>query len=347
MGARLINHLFVLIAICMFGSCSSEDNDLGNNGRDGQSDDTVEIVATNLEVPWEIDFLPDGAMIFTERTGAVKLLRNGSQETVGTFEVASESEAGLLGLAVDPDFSSTKRIYMYYTYRSAQGMLNRVSVFTLNSTLEDEQILIDSIEGEVFHDGGRIEFGPDGLVYITTGDAGVPERSQDTSSLNGKILRMNPDGTIPQDNPFGNYVYALGIRNSEGVDWYDDTMYAVDHGPQRHDEVNIIERGENYGWPRTCDDYPAYRCYTDFTLAPADIVATDTFLYVSGLRGNQIRRINRNTGEQQALFTGYGRIRPLTIHEGYLYFGTSNRDGRGNPASDDDKIVRVPLSELR
>ncbi len=344
MNTKIFTGLFFLINVCVFESCSSENSVNGNGS--SNPDDTLEVVVENLEVPWEIDFLPDGAMIVTERTGGVKVIRDGEMETVGTFDVAAVGEAGMLGLAVDPQFAQNSRLFLYYTYDTDGQRFNRVSQFTLTDTLTDEQILIDSIEGEVYHDGGRIAFGPDGLVYITTGDAGREMLAQDTSSLNGKILRMNPDGTVPADNPFGNYVYALGIRNSEGIDWYNDTMYCVDHGPERHDEVNIIKRGENYGWPQTCDDFPAYRCYTDFTLAPADIVATDTYLFVGGLAGNQIRKINRSTGEETELFTEYGRIRPLTLHEGYLYFGTSNRDGRGDPASGDDKIYRIPIAQI-
>ena len=317
-----------------------------SSSQGGVPDTEAQVIAQNLEVPWAIDFLPDNRLIFTERTGTVKIVAGDSITEAGKLDVATVSEAGLLGLAVDPQFAQNQFIYLYYTYRSDGSLLNRLSRFSLNDSIHSETVLIDSIPGDNIHDGGGVQFGPDGLLYVTTGDAGQSSLSQDTNSLAGKILRLQKDGTIPADNPFGTYVYALGLRNCQGLAWSNGTLYAIDHGPSRHDEINIIEKGGNYHWPRTCDETPAFRCFTEFTLAPAGIVAVDDFLFVTGLRGSQLRKINLQTGDETPLFTNLGRLRPVTIHEGFLYFGTSNRDGRGTPNRSDDRIFRIPLNKI-
>ncbi len=329
----------------LLGGCMLTQADSEENGGDDVDRTQLETVATNLEIPWSIDFLPDGAVLVAERPGAVKIIEAGAVRTVDRLNVASVGEAGLLGAALDPSFTQNRFVYIYYTYNSQQ-LYNRLSRFTLTDSLENETILIDLIPASSIHDGGRVRFGPDGFLYATTGDAGVSSRSQDTSNLAGKILRLDTDGSVPADNPFGNFVWALGIRNSQGLSWLDQTLYATDHGPSRHDEINIIFEGGNYGWPQTCDSVDALRCYTDFTLAPAGIVAAQGFLFVTGLRGNQIRRINLETGKETALFTDLGRLRPIALHEGYIYFGTSNRDGRGNPRPDDDRIFRIAVGVL-
>jgi glucose/arabinose dehydrogenase len=308
--------------------------------------DKVEVVTANLEVPWAMAFLEDGVIVFTERTGTVKMLSGDSVYEVGRLEVASRGEAGLLGIAADSEYASNNYVYIYYTYWKDRDMINRISRFVLKDTLKDETILLDNSPGAIYHDGGRVAFGPDGKLYAGTGDARKPSRAQDTNSLSGKILRMNKDGSIPRDNPFGNYVYALGLRNPQGLAWRDGMLYATDHGPTRHDEVNKIEKGGNYGWPRTCEEYPALRCYTEFTLAPADIVAWQNYLFVTGLRGNQLRRINLENGEDKPMLKDFGRLRPAAIHGKYLYFATSNRDGRGRPAPNDDRILRIRLDFL-
>lgn len=320
------------------------------NANDGQAAQPeaggLETVAEGLSVPWSIDFLPDGALIITERTGAVKIIENSTIRVAGELDVAATGEAGLLGLALDPDFEANRYCYLYYTRREGGGMLNRVSRFTLRDTLASKMVLIDSIPAASIHDGGRVRFGPDRLLYVTTGDAGVSARAQDVASLAGKILRIDPAGNRAAGNPFANRVYALGIRNCEGIAWHDGVMYAIDHGPRRHDEINIIERGGNYGWPALCTEDPAFRCYPDFTLAPAGLVAVDSLLLVACLRGNQIRRIKLGDGDESALFTNLGRLRAIALRDDYLYFGTSNRDGRGDPGPEDDRILRTPLSAL-
>ena len=219
--------------------------------------------------------------------------------------------------------------------------------------MEDEFILLDDIPSARFHDGGRIKFGPDGLLYITTGDATVPSTAQDLNSLAGKLLRMNKSGTIPEDNPFENYVYSYGHRNPQGIAWSDDgDLFSAEHGPTRNDELNLIVEGANYGWPVECDDvFDEYeytnpvRCYQEFTLAPSAISFYKGDLYIAGLRGAQVRRIifdsDGSVIKEEELFGELGRIREVVSHDGYLYITTSNRDGRGLPRVGDDKILRI------
>ncbi|HLC86964.1 MAG TPA: PQQ-dependent sugar dehydrogenase [Candidatus Nanoarchaeia archaeon] len=308
----------------------------------------IKILAENLDTPWAIDFLPDDRLIFTERSGRVSILKNEKANVVGTIDVSEVSESGLLGIAVDPEFEDNNFIYLYYTHDDG----NRVSRFILNEKLEDEVILLDNIPNARFHDGGRIKFGPDGKLYITTGDATIPSASQNINSLAGKILRINKDGSVPEDNPFENYVYSYGHRNPQGIVWHPITneLYSSEHGPTRNDEINKIIKGGNYGWPTECDKTSEFiqpiRCYAEFTLAPSGIAFSENYLYVSGLRGTQLRKITFD-GEkivnEEALFEDLGRIRDVVEHDGYLYISTSNKDGRGLPRENDDKIIRIKL----
>jgi len=313
----------------------------------------TEIIAQNLDTPWAMDFLPGDKIIFTERGGKVSILDNKTIKVVGNINSKEAGESGLLGIAVDPDFNITKFIYIYYTGPNG----NRISRFTLNGNLGNETILLDGIPSAQIHNGGRLKFGPDGKLYATTGDAGIQSLSQDTGSLGGKILRLNKDGSVPSDNPFNNYVYSYGHRDPQGITWNPVTkeMYSSEHGATRNDEINVILNGGNYGWPiyqgnATADGYIApLVVYTDFTLAPSGITYFKGSLYVAGLRGSQLRKIilgstgNSVTGEQ-ALFTDLGRIREVVEHNGYLYISTSNRDGRGVPQANDDKIIRIKIN---
>ncbi|WP_414468566.1 PQQ-dependent sugar dehydrogenase [Methanobacterium sp. ACI-7] len=317
-----------------------------------QSGNQTEIMAENLDTPWAIDFLPDDKMIFTQRDGEVSILDNGAIKSIGNINTNQIGESGLLGIAVDPEFNTNKLVYIYYTTQNR----NRVSRFTFNEKLENETIIIDNIPSAQIHDGGRIKFGPDGKLYVTTGDATNRPDAQNINSISGKILRLNKDGSIPSDNPFGNYVYSYGHRNPQGITWNPLTkeMYSSEHGQSRYDEINIIIKGGNYGWPnyQGNDSPQGYEkpliFYTDFTLAPSGIAYYNGALYVSGLRGSQLRKIslsvdgNDVTGEE-IILNNYGRIREVVEHKGYLYISTSNRDGRGVPQSGDDKIIRIKI----
>jgi aldose sugar dehydrogenase len=309
-----------------------------------------EVLIEDLDTPWSIDFLPEDKMIYTERVGTISMY-DGKVHEVGTIDVRDYKESGLLGLAVSPHFVDDRQIYVYYTHGDKEQGYNRVSRFDLdeNYKLGKETILLDNIPSAEFHDGGRIRFGPDSLLYVTTGDATKPSSAQDISSLAGKILRMDKDGNIPADNPFNSYVYTYGHRNPQGLAWNGDTMYAVEHGPERHDEVNIIRSGADYGWPKACEEQDEGTkkplvCYTDITVAPADVAYFDGSLYVTGLRGEGLWRIDAatpSTGE--VILEDLGRLRALALHDGALYVSTSNKDGRGDPGDGDDKIIRVDI----
>ena len=312
------------------------------------------VLVSGLDVPWAIAFFDDDSFLITERdTGTVSHYRDGETRSIGTVPAKSVGEGGLLGIAVDPDFGMTKHVFVYYTYDGNESTLNRVSRFTYDLTLKDERVLIDAIPGAPNHNGGRIAFGPDGLLYITTGDATNPSLAQDVRSLAGKILRINKDGSIPADNPFpDSQVYTYGHRNAQGIAWFDGLMVASEHGPSRNDEVSIIVAGNNYGWPvAECVDHAGYaapiRCFDEFTLAPAAAAFDDAgHLYVAGLRGAQVRRFVLRDGvivDESVFLEDIGRIRELQYRKGFLYLSTSNRDGRGVPRPGDDRIIRVPV----
>ena len=334
--------IFCIFGLLLITGCVQKEEQIQNG--------EIEILAQDLQVPWSIDFLPDDTLIFTERAGQVSLIENGKQKIIGEIDVSQISESGLLGVAVDPEFTENKFIYLHYTYDTG----NRVSRFVLNEQLEDEFILLDKIPSAKHHDGGRIKFGPDGKLYITTGDASVPSTAQDTDSLAGKILRMNKNGTIPEDNPFGNYVYSYGHRNPQGLAWHPITkeLYASEHGPTRNDEINLIKPGKNYGWPLVeceSDEYESpLRCYDVFTLAPSGAAFLGNSLYVAGLRGAQLRKITfaqdgATILSEEEFISNIGRIRDVVEHDGALYIATSNRDGRGFPKEGDDKILKIVI----
>ena len=335
----------------------------------------VVTVAENLEIPWEVEFSPDGRIFFTEREGALRVIEDGvlNPEPVTVLDVGTV-EGGLLGLALDPNFEENHFLYLYYTYFEFPFTYNKVVRYTENNnTLSDEIILVDKIPGSIVHDGGRIKFGPDEKLYITTGDAGNADSAQDLNSLAGKILRINSDGTIPTDNPFSDsLVFSYGHRNPQGLDWDPITgkLVASEHGPSgergfAHDEINVIEPGKNYGWPKVVGgehdaEYVDPIIHTgDDTWAPSGATFYDSDnipewadkYFVATLRGNHLRMLDLDIEKNQvisseALFSEYGRLRDASMGpDGNLYLLTSNRDGRGNPAENDDRILKIiPIS---
>jgi glucose/arabinose dehydrogenase len=340
-----------------------------------EMDDSLqyEIMVEGLNVPWALDITKDGRIFFTERGGKIKLLIDGDVHTLKTIDVKSQEniESGLLGLVLSPRFTEDHRIYVYYTYFDSAGSpWNRVSWLNYSDMmLDNETVIIDKIPAGDIHDGGRIKFGPDGKLYITTGETGEGQLAQDLDSLAGKILRYNPLGSIPVDNPFeGSPVYSYGNRNPQGLAWHPETemLYSTEHGPSGenfwfgHDEINLIKPGRNYGWPEVIgySDNPNYTDPLYHTGEDTWAPSGATFLhkpgtpwhgrlFVANLRGTSIRMIsfsppNYTTIEVYTpLFEEFGRIRTVVQGpDGYLYFCTSNRDGRGNPSERDDMIIR-------
>jgi glucose/arabinose dehydrogenase len=383
---RLALFLIILVALALlyFGLRKSENQSFLPTPKiselapgDSQDEPLATIAAENLEVPWGIAFLPaspasgpDGGFLVTERVGRVRLIDknfNLLAEPVLTLSVVQriQGEGGLHGIVLHPDFEKNKFVYIYYTYESSNGQtLNRVERYILeNNKLVQNKAIIDRIPGSLFHDGGRIKFGPDNNLYITTGDAQNPELAQDTNSLAGKILRVTDEGDIPSDNPFGNAVYSYGHRNPQGIAWDEENnLWSTEHGRSGAlsglDEVNLIEKGKNYGWPEIQGDEerngmekPILHSGTSDTWAPACAVILENRLFFSGLRGEALYETvteNKQTsGLKEHFKNEYGRIRECILGpDGMLYITTSNRDGRGDVRDGDDKILRVNPKKL-
>ncbi|MCS7184376.1 MAG: PQQ-dependent sugar dehydrogenase [bacterium] len=319
----------------------------------------VDIIFEKLEVPWSIVHLSKDELLVTERIGTLNVINlNLNKRLEFKIEnVVHIGEGGLLGAEKHPEFEKNGYIYLYYTTRKANKLINRVERFILkNGTLKSEKVILDEIPAGYIHNGGRIKFGPDRLLYITTGDTGIKENSQDIKSLAGKILRIKDDGSIPLDNPFGNEVYAYGIRNSQGIAWDDEGMlWCIDHGRSGAktglDELNLVKKGANYGWPIIEGDKskpnmekPVIHSGPKITWAPADLVYYKGCLYFTGLRGKSLYEYNIKAKKLSVkLKNKYGRLRALCIIDGFLYIGTSNLDGRGFPKECDDKIIKLKL----
>lgn len=333
--------------------------------------DTIKTVtiAENLDTPWAIAFLPDNSALVTERKGTIRLIDSkghlNPDPVASINEVKEIGEGGLLGIVLHPDFESNGQVYLYYTYGgSGNNTLNRVVRMTYkNKKFTGENIIVDGIPGASNHNGGRIKFGPDNFLYVGTGDAQNPSQAQDTQSLAGKILRVTGDGKIPSDNPFNNQVFSYGHRNVQGFAWNSNgEMWATEHGRSGIlsglDELNLIEKGKNYGWPEIQGDEtksgmvtPKKNSGSSVTWAPAGGAFIGNSLYFGGLRGQTLYEAvieNSKVIEFKEHFQEeFGRIREVIAGpDGMLYITTSNRDGRGNPASSDDKVIRIDPTKL-
>lgn len=328
-------------------------------------------VAKGLNVPWDLQLDKSGRMFITERGGKVKMLGSDGKITeVGNFpQVASIGEEGMTGLALSPAFSENGYIYIYYTYRRGGSTLNRVSRFFFNGKkIAQEKILIDNIPGGLMHNGGRMKFGPDKKLWITTGDSGKGALAKDPKSLGGKILRVNEDGTAPSDNPTkGSLVYSIGHRNPQGIDFHPLTgeVVVTSHGATAYDEVNIITAGSNHGWPdvtKCFSDNPEFMnpilCSMEETWAPSGMAFLGTSIKAfrnsfvfAGLKGELLERVDlvdSKVGERETIIKGtYGRLRAVTADkQGNLYVTTSNRDGRGQIRQGDDKILKITPKKI-
>jgi len=330
-----------------------------------------EIVAENLNIPWDVVFLPEGDLVFSERSG--RLVIKGANGKIRQFEQPAlhSGEGGLLGLALHPKFADNRLIYLYLTTSQAGQSINRVVRYRLaNYELTEEKIIIDNLPGSQFHNGGRIIFGPPNAcadmlgchLYIAVGDASDPELAQDTKSLAGKILRLNDDGTVPEDNPFGNPIYSYGHRNPQGLAFDGEgKLWSTEHGrsglKSGLDEVNLIQVGANYGWPDSQGDVVKPGTVApmlhsgDITWAPGSATYlpgqnNTGNLFFAGLRGETLYQAvikNGSVSELKEHLTGkFGRLRTVLVGpDGFLYLTTSNRDGRGKVRDGDDKIIRI------
>lgn len=336
---------------------------------------TVESFAAGLEVPWDMAFTNDARMLVAERGGTIREINNGqlNPQPLYVFEDVARigGEAGLMGMAADPDYEMNRYIYACYALPEGSGLINRiVRLVDRPNAMEFERVILDNIPSARNHAGCRVRFGPDGKLYATIGDSLEPSLAQNLGSLAGKILRINPDGSQPEDNPFENsYVFSYGHRNPQGIAWHPVTglLYSTEHGPSGFDgppggdEINLIEAGANYGWPLVSHDdllEGTLPPLTQFTPAEAPASAefygsdvlpmfTNSFFF-GALRGEGLARVLFSDEDPRAVVTlekivsDVGRVRTVVAGpDGYLYFSTSNRDGRGDPLAGDDHIYRI------
>ena len=336
-------------------------------------------VVEGLSIPWEMRFLPDGRLLVTEREGRVVLadVESGDVTEVGRIDVLARGEGGLMGLALDPGFPEPADIYVSYTHSQGGDAQNRVSRFALEGLdgptpgLGVETVLLDGIPAGSNHNGSRVAFGPDGYLWVTTGDSGDGDLAQQMDSLAGKVLRMTKDGQAAPDNPFPDepypfsLIYTLGHRNPQGLAFHpvSGEAYVTEHGPSDNDEINKLQAGGNYGWPdlRGKVDEPGFIdpiASWSPTIAPAGALfytsgrlsALDgCFVFVT-LKESDLRILVPTdtadfaaVAEERVLFDDeFGRLRAIAVGpDGYLFVSTSNLDGRGDPRPGDDRIIRI------
>ncbi|MDM7830658.1 PQQ-dependent sugar dehydrogenase [Cellulomonas edaphi] len=320
-----------------------------------------DVVATDLDVPWGIAFLPSGDAVVTLRDekklvlvsadGDVRPVTGPGADQLDEL-VRPDGEAGLLGVAVLGSDDDGVDLALYATAADD----NRVLRATLTGArLGTVTPLLTGIAKAGNHDGGRLAVGPDGFLYVTTGDASNRPDAQDKDSLNGKILRITADGDPAPGNPFdGSPVWSLGHRNVQGLGWAaDGRMFASEFGQNTWDELNLIEPGRNYGWP-VVEGIGRQKGYTDplrqwatSDASPSGLAVTDEGVYLAGLRGQRLWRAPLRAdgvGKPQALLTDRGRLRAVALApDGSLWVLTNNTDGRGSPRDGDDRIVRITV----
>lgn len=332
----------------LLSACAPLPQSVSEGEATGESSTVVE----DLAAPWSIAFY-EGAALISERDTArvLEISDDGDVREVAVIDgVEPRGEGGLLGIAVQEGW--------LYAYSTAADE-NRVQRFALSGSpgsfeLGDPEMVLSGLAAATNHNGGRIAFGPDGMLYVTVGDAGDRESAQEPRSLSGKILRIAPDGGMPEDNPFeGSPVYSLGHRNPQGLAWDDrGTMYASEFGQDTWDELNVIEAGGNYGWPEvegvgdrgTFID-PVQQWAPD-AASPSGIAIADGAIFVANLRGERVRRVPLDDlSASTEFFSGeYGRIRDVAVApDGALWVLTNNTDGRGRPATGDDRVIRIMM----
>ena len=325
------------------------------------NNESVQVLATNLEKPWAISFGGDKIFV-TEKTGQIRVIESDVllDDPLATLRTANVFGGGLLGIAVHPAFESNHFIYVYYTYEKDDALWNKIlRIKELNNKLDTAKTIFDNIPGSAYNNGGIMKFGPDGKLYVGTGYVSdASHGSQDVQSLEGKILRLNDDGTTPNDNPFSNSpVYSLGHMNPKGLSWDNEgNLFVTEMGPSKNDEINLVQPGGNYGWPeQECAGNEKFidpiNCY-DPAIEPGGIVFyygdkinLDNYLVLASLRASHLFNLEIDEDEvksQISILSGMGRIRDVAVGpDGYLYLITSNTDGKGFPDASDDKLLRI------
>jgi glucose/arabinose dehydrogenase len=383
-GAMTFRVIAALAGLLMLSACGDppaavRSEEILTAGR-GAVRYRVQTVASNLEVPWALAFTADGSVLLTERPGRIRLIRQGTLQerpiaVIG--DVQAEGESGLMDLILHPDFSRNGWVYVSYAYGTAGSKVRVVRYRFTGSAFMDRRPIIEGIPAARFHAGCRLGFGPDGKLYVTTGDATDRNLAQQLGSLAGKTLRLNDDGSIPPDNPFAGRpgarpeIWSYGHRNAQGIDWQPGTglQFQTEHGPSGFDgpgggdEINIVEAGKNYGWPTIHHRESGEGMMEPLleyspALAPASgrFYAGNAFpefrgsLLIGCLRGKCILSVQLDgrkvRGEERLLSGQFGRVRAVAEGpDGAIYFTTSNRDGRGAPAPSDDRVLRLVPAE--
>ncbi|MCP9492986.1 MAG: PQQ-dependent sugar dehydrogenase [Pyrinomonadaceae bacterium MAG19_C2-C3] len=393
--AKGLAHSFMLAAVCLIlvtGACaanSNEDKKLNADEvfqtADGKVRFRVETVTGNLEVPWSLAWKPDGSMLIAERKGRVRVFENGKLRSEPLYvvpDVEPSGENGLMGMTLHPRFAENGFVYLAYAYDGDGKQVKVVRLRERDGKWDEPKIIISEIPAARYHAGTRLRFGADGKLYITTGDATNGDQAQRLESLGGKTLRLNDDGTIPNDNPFINHaqfpnarpeIWSYGHRNAQGLDFHPDTgmMVQTEHGPSfpldglrgGDDEVNIVERGKNYGWNKIRGDKKRDGMESPLLVYKKAIAPASGMFYrlnksetgfpqfrgdyfFGALKGESLIRIvfdgARVVGQERLLENKFGRIREVAESpDGTIYFTTSNRDGRGSPTKNDDRVMRI------
>ena len=322
--------------------------------------DFVTILAENLDKPRAIAVSNDRIFV-TEKDGIIKVIQNNTllESPLATLRGADVFDGGLLGIALHPNFSTNHYMYVFLTYEEDDNLWNKILKITESENkLQNAETILDKIPGSSFTNGGFMKFGPDEKLYVGTGTVSdASHLPQDLDSLSGKILRLNDDGTIPDDNPFSNSpVYSLGHRNPQGMTWDDDgNFFVAEFGPEKNDEINLIQAGKNYGWPEEqCsgdkDFEDALLCY-DPSIEPGgilfysgDSLDFESSFIMASMRAANLYQLDFEEGlsSQKSILSGIGRVRDVVQGpDGSLYIITSNTDGKGFPDSMDDKLLRI------
>lgn len=322
--------------------------------------DFVTILAENLDKPRAIAVSNDRIFV-TEKDGTIKVIQNNTllESPLATLRGADVFDGGLLGIALHPNFLTNHYMYVFLTYEEDNNLWNKILRITESENkLQNAETILDKIPGSSFTNGGFMKFGPDEKLYVGTGTVSdASHLPQDLDSLSGKILRLNDDGTIPDDNPFPNsHVYSLGHRNPQGMTWDNDgNLFVAEFGPEKNDEINLIQAGKNYGWPEEqCsgdkDFEDALLCY-DPSIEPGgilfysgDSLDFESPFIMASMRAANLYQLDFEEGlsSQKSILSGIGRVRDVVQGpDGSLYVITSNTDGKGFPDSMDDKLLRI------